>query len=193
MNDKKFDPKQIHKLNNPERLKIQNPDLIWEKLALDSPQTLIDVGAGTGFFAKPFSDKLENGTVYACDTSETMLEWMTAHVMEEYGKKISLVKSEEANIPLDDNIADLVYMINLHHELDEPENMVKECARLLKDGGKLMIIDWKKEEMTFGPPIEIRVEESTVEQQLNSAGFTNIVCHQDLPHHFFIVANKNLA
>ena len=58
MNAKKIDPKHLERLNDPRRLKIQDPHLIWETLGMENPRVLDEVGAGTGFFALPFSEKL---------------------------------------------------------------------------------------------------------------------------------------
>lgn len=44
---------------------------------------------------------------------------------------------EERAVPLEDGLADLVYMINLHHELEAPEEILNESYRLLKENGKI--------------------------------------------------------
>jgi ubiquinone/menaquinone biosynthesis C-methylase UbiE len=81
-------------------------------------------------------------------------------------------------------------MINLHHELEQPQKILDEARRLLTKGGKLLIIDWKKEETPEGPPIEIRVTEETIESQMLSAGFRDIVKYAVLPYHHFLVGEK---
>ncbi|MFZ0243787.1 MAG: methyltransferase domain-containing protein, partial [Desulfobacterales bacterium] len=60
------------------------------------------------------------------------------------------------SVPLDDRIADLVFMITLHHELDNPSLTVEEPYRILKPGGEIFIVDWKKIDMDEGPPEKIR-------------------------------------
>ena len=59
--DKKFDPKKLAKLNDPKRLEYLNPDVIWGKVAFSQPQVLIDIGAGTGFFASTSAGKSKKG------------------------------------------------------------------------------------------------------------------------------------
>jgi ubiquinone/menaquinone biosynthesis C-methylase UbiE len=190
MESKKFDPKKLEVLNDPQRLKILNPDLIWETANVKNPWVLVDIGAGTGFFAVPFSRKLKEGKVYACDISDAMLEWMEKNLPKETKGIVIPCKMQEIFVPLSDCIADLVYMINLHHELEDPEKVVKEAYRLLKHGGKLMIIDWKKEEMQEGPPLSIRVTEETIVGHVRKAGFVNITSHKILKYHNFVVGEK---
>lgn len=187
---KKFDPKKLAKLNDPKRLEYLNPDLIWEKAGLKDPSVLIDIGAGTGFFALLFSEKMKKGKVYACDISDEMLSWLKDNLPSESKGRVIPVKMEESKVPLFDDMADLVYMINLHHELEQPQKVLREALRLLASGGKLMIIDWKKEQTPEGPPLEIRVTEETIESQIRGAGFRNIIKYAVLPYHYFLVGEK---
>ena len=188
---RKFDPAKLAKLNDPKRLEILSPEVIWAKADLKNPEILVDIGAGTGFFALHFSKRLQAGKVYACDISEDMITWMENNLPMESRDVVMPVKMEKSLVPLPDGIADLVYMINLHHELEEPVMVIRETLRLLKDGGKLIIIDWKKEETPEGPPITIRVIEETIENQMRSSGFMNIRKHAVLPYHNFLVGEKS--
>lgn len=135
---KKFDCSKLEKLNNPERVKILNPDLIWEKLNLSNPRILVDIGAGTGFFASFFCKKIEQGKLYACDTADIMIGWMQDNLSSDNNCEIIPTKSSENAIPLPDGVADLVYLINVYHELEEPDKIITEANRLLKNRGKLI-------------------------------------------------------
>jgi ubiquinone/menaquinone biosynthesis C-methylase UbiE len=187
--EKKFDPAKLHKLNDPMRREYLNPELIWETLALSDPHVLVDIGAGTGFFAALFAKKMA-GRVYACDISEVMIAWMRENLLPETGGEVIPVKMEESSVPLPEGIANLVYMINLHHELEEPEKVISEAHRLLKRGGILAIIDWKREETPEGPPLSIRISEDDIRRQVAAGGFSNIAAHRILRFHNFITAEK---
>ena len=187
---RKFDPKKLAKLNDPKRLEYLNPDLIWEKAGLKNPSVLIDIGAGTGFFALLFSKKMKRGKLYACDISDEMLSWMKSNLPLESKGRVIPVKMEEGSVALPDDMADLVYMIDLHHELEQPQKVLREALRLLRRGGKLLIIDWKKEQTLGGPPLEIRVTKETMESQMLKAGFRDIIKYAVLPYHHFLVGEK---
>jgi len=192
MDDKKFDPKKLQKLNNPERLLDTPPEEIWKHLNLNIGEldTFIDIGAGTGFFSVPFVKYIKNGKIYACDISELMVNWMTSNICPKYPNIIP-IRMEENTIILQDELADLVYMINLHHELNSPEQMLKEAYRLLKRAGKIFIVDWKKEEMPQGPPVEIRYKPEKVQDQLLKAGFEDVNIYNEMQKHFLLVARKD--
>jgi ubiquinone/menaquinone biosynthesis C-methylase UbiE len=188
---RKFDPRSIEKLNNPERFQRENPDLIWKELALSGPRVLVEIGAGTGFFAAPFARNMRSGTVYACDVQDEMVAWMKEHLPSDIRYRVVPMKMEETKVPLQDAIADLVYMINLHHELEDPVAIVKEAYRLLKPGGTVMVMDWKKEETPAGPPVEIRVSEDEIIRDIEKAGLRNVTTHPVLPYHNFVTAKKS--
>lgn len=189
MNEKKFDPKKLQKLNNPDRLQDIPPEFIQEQLAGISPEVMIEIGAGTAFFSIALRGLFHPVKLYACDISQTMVDWMTENVAPGYPDIIP-VKSEETGIPLPDGIAQLLFMINLHHELNEPVKSIAESYRLLQDGGELFIIDWKKQDMNDGPPQHIRYEPETVADQLQAGGFNKIRIMTDLPKHYMVVARK---
>ena len=189
MTDKKFDPKKLQKLNNPQRLADIPPDYITSKLNTAKPDVMVEIGAGTAFFCIAFFDHLKPSTVYACDISDVMIDWMTENVSPKYPGIIP-VKSEEHAVPLDDDIADVVFMINLHHELEHPARSIRESHRLLKPGGEIFIVDWKKMEMPEGPPEKIRCRPEEVADQLTEAGFGGVSTFNDMPKHFLVVGKN---
>jgi len=189
MHGKKFDPKKLQRLNDPERLKDIPPEIIQGELNLDKAEVLVEIGAGTAFFSKVFLEKFKAKTVYACDTSEIMIRWIEAHVAPEHPDVVPVI-SDESFIPLDDSLADVVFMINLHHELEDPARMLEEAHRLLKPDGKIFIVDWLKKEMAEGPPTEIRFLSRDVKAQLIQAGFDNVHDYDGLEKHFLVVGEK---
>ncbi|MBI9101805.1 MAG: class I SAM-dependent methyltransferase [Spirochaetales bacterium] len=187
--NKRFNPEKLDKLNNPLRLKEIPPDYIWRKLSSDKIETMVDIGAGTGFFSIPFLKLAGKGKVYACDISSVMISWMEANITNHYPDIIPILINDE-RIPLKDSLADLVFMITLHHELDDHGKILRECKRLLKAGGKILIIDWKKGAGPFGPPESSRYETAEVAKQLEQAGFKGISVDESLSKHFVVLAEK---
>lgn len=169
---KKFDPKKIEKLNNPKRLESIPPDFVWEKLNLSEAKTIVDIGSGTGLFSTAFSKFMDNGKVYALDISEVMVEWMKKNLVG-FKNVIPMIMSE-SEIPFEEKSSDLVIMISLHHELESPDTILAESMRILKAGGKICIIDWKKEETPYGPSYEIRYPIQEIYNQLEAVGFSEI-------------------
>ena len=191
MNEKKFDPKKLQKLNNPQRLKDIPPDYVWDKLNIEKADVLVEIGAGTAFFSIAFLQHAKPSKIYACDVSEVMINWVKENVVPMF-PNITPVKTEEHSIPLDDAIADLVFMINLHHELDNPALTVEEAYRILKPSGNIFLVDWKKKNMVEGPPTQIRCLPEQVKEQLVDSGFKHVNIFSELPKHFLLVGEKTI-
>lgn len=189
MSDKKFDLKKLEKLNNPQRLVDIPPEYIQSKLTMEMSKTIIEIGAGTAFFSIAFLKQFHPSKIFACDISDIMVNWMQENISPDYPNIIP-VKNQENSVPLDDHTSDLVFMIALHHELENPSLMLDEAYRLLEPGGKILIVDWKKEEMPQGPPLTIRCLPETIENQLIKSNFNEIQIVNELQKHFVIVARK---
>ena len=185
--EKKFDPKKFEKLKKPERLERENPELIWEKFSLKSDSTFIDIGCGVGFAAIPFAMKMPDGVVYACDLSEEMLAMLKNELVDAGVKNVKTIKMDEVSVPLPDALADGALMQNLHHEFDNAVDNLKECSRLLKPGGMMVVVDWKVMETPGGPPLEIRVDVERIEQDMVDAGFDSVKSLEVFPYHSFVV------
>lgn len=186
----KFDPKKLEKLNNPERVKLQDPEVMYEALGLQDPQCLVDVGAGTGFYSKLFLERMATGRVYALDISDDMLGWMYDNLEEVKDGRIQPMKMQESQMPLDDGVADAVVMLNLHHELHEPQALLADCLRILKPGGRILISDWKPVDREMGPPKEISKNHEQIERDLAQAGFVSIESRGSFQLHGLTLASK---
>jgi ubiquinone/menaquinone biosynthesis C-methylase UbiE len=187
--DKKFDVKKLEKLNNPQRLEQLPPAQICEFLDLGRTQIAVDVGAGTGFFTKAFAEELPKAHFIALDTNKTMLNYMQENVIPSCAQ-IEVQASAESKLPLEEASADLVYMINLHHELEDAPAMIAECVRILRPGGVFFISDWKAEEMPMGPPLAIRIPAEKVVEQMSAAGVQCIKRLDFYPLNYIVAGRK---
>lgn len=189
MSNNRFNPEKLEKLNNPDRIKEMPIDFMSEKAGLNKPQVIIDLGAGTGLFSKALADYHSGCQIYACDISQVMVDWMSENVKPNY-ENIYPMLMDDAKVHLNDEVADFLLMVNLHHEIDKHEYTVQEAYRLIKKGGSIAISDWRKEEMPKGPSIEIRVDSSEIKQQLEDAGFTQVQIFTEFRHNYLVVAKK---
>ncbi len=171
----KFDIRHMERLNDPKRLELLELSTICCHFQLQKDMTLVDIGAGTALFAEAFLKLLPEARCYALDISHEAIDWIRNNRQAYREGRLIPQLMEESKTPLEDGFADFVFMITLHHELEEPVELMKECRRILKPGGKLLIADWRKDDMEpGGPPKDHRIESSTAISHLELAGLVDI-------------------
>ncbi|MGV8083137.1 MAG: class I SAM-dependent methyltransferase [Coriobacteriia bacterium] len=186
----KFDLAKLEKLNDPGRLVDIDPVRMWDALGNPDPRVIVEIGAGTGLFSATFAEKAPQATVYAVDIEPTMIEWVTEHRVEAFGGRLVPVLGEESRVPLADEIADLVFMVNVHHEFADPAATYAEALRLLAPGGQVLAVDWAPVESPKGPPLEIRVTAEELARFLSEAGFVDVVVHEPLRWHSLVTGRR---
>ncbi|GBE56026.1 MAG TPA: methyltransferase domain-containing protein [Euryarchaeota archaeon] len=188
----KFPVERAGILDSSERGLILNPDDILDSAELNSDSVVADIGSGTGFFAIPASKRVSEGLVYAVDIQSEMHDILSRKISEEGLGNIETVLSTETLIPLDSESVDIAYIGNTLHELAELHTL-SEVFRILRPGGRLIAVDWKKEETPMGPPKSHRLSEIEASALIESAGFT-VTTVEDLgPYNYIINAVKSEA
>lgn len=104
-----------------------------------------DIGAGTGFITEGLIEK--GLKVIAVDQSESMLSEM----MKKFKgvERVDMRVGEAENLPIEDGAVDYVFANMFLHHVESPLNAVKEMARILKRGGKLVITDLDEHKFEF--------------------------------------------
>lgn len=186
----KFDPALAGKLESEERMKIQPVDPLLKLLHLKGKEVIVDLGAGTGYFSFPIARSCPSCKVYCLDLQEGMLAILREKKERLELPGVEILRSGETEIPLPDAFADTVLMANVFHELHNPGRTAKEVWRILKEGGRVLVIDWKPVPTEFGPPLEERKDVQEVLLTLVRAGFKKLEEVALYPYHYTVVGNK---
>jgi ubiquinone/menaquinone biosynthesis C-methylase UbiE len=98
-------------------------------------------------------------------------------------KQVKPIHSQENRFPLEDGSLDFALLINMIHELENWRLSLKEVRRILKPGGKICVVDWKKKKMAMGPPLKIRLTKKRIREMLRQSGYGQIKSLSPLPFH----------
>lgn len=114
--------------------------LMLKHLELKPNLTVLDIGCGTGFPLLELAARMGNSCkLYGIDP------WKNAQArskqkIENYGlSNVELIESSAEKIPFDDNDVDLIVSNLGINNFEKPELVFKECNRVLKPGGKLVL------------------------------------------------------
>ena len=151
--------------DNPERDGWQKPDTVLEFVALEPTEHIADVGAGTGYFAVRFASRAAK--VLAVDLEPDMVEYLTQRAAKEGLDNLSAQLGQAEGPALSEPV-DVVFLCNTyHHVADRPAYFAKVAASL-KEGGRLVLVDFKPDAPpeTPGPPPKHRVSIDQVQAEL---------------------------
>lgn len=177
----KFSAEKWQRLESDERRKLLPAEEILRKFGLSEGMTFLDVGAGTGFFAREAAKIVgSNGKIVAADTAPAMLELLKGNGLP---PQVEVLQSEEYSIPVRDSIADFSWLALVTHETQDVRRFVKEVERCTKHGGKIVIVEWKKQIEEQGPPFEERLDQKELRRSLEDF---NVVAEGSLNRsHYF--------
>ncbi|MEB3102433.1 class I SAM-dependent methyltransferase [Ferviditalea candida] len=189
MSEKRFDPSNLHKLDNPERRKALPPEQILGLLKLNETDIILDLGAGSGYFTIPAA-QLTKGQVYALEVEKRMLEALRERVDAEGLSNVELVEGAIEEIPLQDGLADHVIASLVLHEVEPLSKGLKEIQRMLKPGGNCLCLEWEKKETPQGPPLHHRIHSDEMKQAVEQAGFTVESVTFPTDSHYILIFGK---
>jgi ubiquinone/menaquinone biosynthesis C-methylase UbiE len=174
-----------------ERRRWQDPVAILNDLGLKRGQTFVDVGCGDGFFAIPAAEIVgKKGRVFAVDIDEDaiarLMKTAAAKGLENVETKVG--RAEETVFC--SSCADMVFFGIVLHDFDAPLEVLENARRMLKAGGQLVDLDWKKQVMQIGPPVHVRFSEQEAEKFIEKQGFRVKKRMEVGPYHYIIVAEK---
>ena len=105
--------------------------------------------------------------MFAVEMSPAMIDHMKSLGMP---LQVEIIQSEEYAIPLRDSVADLTWLSFVTHENPDIPRLLREAARITKGGGKIVIVEWKKQEEEMGPRKEERISQDALRNQLDHLG-----------------------
>lgn len=151
-------------------------------LDIEKGITFLDVACGAGAYTLALADHVgPNGTLYALDLWTEGIEMVSIEVKQ---REINTIHAHEADVsrrmPLETGTVDLCLMATVLHDLIEDhtdQGTLQEVARVLKPGGKLAVIEFKKIDGPPGPPMGIRLSPEEAEAHLNPYAFEKRVTH----------------
>ena len=196
-------PANGHRAHGFSSAHFLDSDEILKELDLKGDETFMDAGCGDGHNAiKLLEDYNHKGTVYAVDIYDASIEDMEVYKKEnDVDNLINIEADITEGIPgVEDSSVDVVLMVNVFHgfkasrKIDEA---IDELARIVKDDGKIAIMDYKAWDVPKGPPTAVRSSPKELEEFFNNHNlkmtYLNEEIGEDIPEgksHYMIMFEK---
>ena len=187
----RFDVRQRFRLLSEERQAALQPETLLRDLGLAEGMNLADIGCGPGFFTIPAARIVgEQGSVFAADIEGEMLSTVRSRASEAGLTNVHIVKTNEREIPIAPGVCDIVLLAYIIHEVEHRASFLHRAARLLKPGGRLVILEWEKVEEPNGPPIEERLSPEDTVADAQAAGLLPVEARSITPTQYLRVFQR---
>jgi ubiquinone/menaquinone biosynthesis C-methylase UbiE len=180
------DPEQYAKsFDDPARDSWQMPARVIDALKMPPDATVADIGAGTGYFTVRLAKAVPRGMVYAVDLEPAMLEHIRKRAAGEHLQNVVTVQATgvSPNVP---KPVDVMIVVDTYHHLPNRPAYFRELTKSLTAGGRVAIIDFRKESPQ-GPPPQFRFEADQIVGEMKQAGYRLDAKYDFLPRQHFLV------
>lgn len=170
----------------------QKPDRVIHLLGPLEDKTVLDIGAGTGYFA--FRLLAEADKVIAVEIDPefvTFLEAKKAQLPKRLQRKfdVRLAKPNDPNLV--EHEADAVLLVNTYAYMQDRVAYFEQLKSYLSDHAKVVIIEFKMKPIPNGPPEAEKIEMSTVLEELAKAGYSDITSDDKTLDYQYIVTARS--
>ena len=173
--------------DDPGRDRWQRPEEVVELLDCTDGMTVVDLGAGTGYFLSDLSEAVgTHGRVLALDSEPAMVDFMMKRVEEEGLRNVRPDFIPPDDPSLSPRSVDRVLIVNTWHHIRDREEYARKLLTTLRPGGRILVVDFT-DDSPIGPPANHRLTPQTVADELRGAGFDVTVTEESLPYQYAII------
>jgi ubiquinone/menaquinone biosynthesis C-methylase UbiE len=183
------DPKAyVALLEDPARDGYQKPDEVLRALALRPGEAVADIGSGSGYFTVRLAGGVgTGGRVYAVDVDPEMVRHLNRRLRDSGLDNVRSVLADLDDPLLPDASVDRFFICDTWHHIGDQAKYLGLMKKMLRPGGQVVMIDFKKEETPMGPPLGMRIAREDLLRQMQAAGFILAAEHTFLPYQYFLV------
>ena len=178
-------------LDREEREQEEHPDEALKALAIKPGMVVADVGAGTGVMALKMAKLVgPSGRVYAEDIQPGMLVRLRQNATKAKLANVQTVLGEEADPKLPAASLDLILLVDVYHEFSQPQKMLRRMREALKPDGRLVLLEYRKEDPSIPIRPEHKMSVADVKTELQAEGFSLSQLLETLPRQHILVFVK---
>ena len=159
-------------LDRPEREREEAPSKAIAALRLPKGAVVADIGAGSGYYTVLLARAVgATGRVVATDLQPGMLDLLRGRIARERLGNVELVQGRADDPMLPEKTFDVLLMVDVYHELAAPQAFVRKLKTALKPGGRLVLIEFRREDARVPIREEHKMSVSQVRDELGADGF----------------------
>jgi ubiquinone/menaquinone biosynthesis C-methylase UbiE len=157
-------------------------ELMLSKLGVKAGMTVGDLGCGNGYHALKLAQMVgEGGVVIGVDIQQEMLDLMMARAHAAGVKNVKPVLAGEKETNLAPGSCDIVLMVDVYHEVSWPAEVLASVKRALKEGGKLVLVEYRLEDPEVPIKPVHKMTRAQMDREMKAGGFKVAGSFDELP------------
>jgi SAM-dependent methyltransferase len=175
-------------LERVERAEEEEPDLALNVLQIPKGASVADIGAGSGYMTERLAARVgPAGRVFANDVQPQMLDILSRRLASKRISNVTLVQGSVDDPKLAAASVDLELMVDVYHELSQPQIMLRHLREALKPGGRLVLLEYRKEDPTIPIRPEHKMSVAEAKLEVEAEGFTLSKVNETLPRQHILI------
>ena len=179
-------------LERPEREGEEAPSRAIALLDLKPGMAVADIGAGSGYYSSRMARRVgPTGRIYATDIQPGMIALLDRRIASEGLTNVTTVLGAPDDPRLPANSLDLAIMVDVYHELQDPQAFLQRLKPAFKAGGRLALLEFRKEDPKI-PILEVhKMSVAEVKQEMEAEGYEIDRVIEELPwQHLILIKVK---
>ena len=173
-----------------------NPQDVVKHLALTPEMRVADMGAGSGAYTFACAEVIgEKGRVYAFDVQKDLLTRITNECRKRGYQNVDTIWSdieEKKSTRFSDSIIDVVILSNVLFQLPDKNIPLQEAARIIKQDGRVIVIDWSESFKNMGPHKDDVLTAEDAKKLIEANGLMCAQVFSPGAHHYGYICRKNI-
>ncbi|MBI5532606.1 MAG: methyltransferase domain-containing protein [Deltaproteobacteria bacterium] len=162
--------KYLEFLERPERAQWQKPDAIVAALGLKGDETVVDIGAGSGYFSMRLARQVPRGRVIATDVQPEMVRYLEQRAASEGARNVQAVLATPED-PTVSGEASTIFLCDVLHHVEHPAKWLARMHQEARVGARLVVVEFKEGDLPQGPPASMKLTRAETIRLVTTAGF----------------------
>lgn len=178
-------------LERPEREIQEMPNRLIDLINFKEGDVVADIGIGTGYIARRISPEIgDTGRIYGVEIQQEMLDILDVKMKEAGITNVKGILGTIEDPKLPPNSVDVAIMVDVYHEFSHPYEMIQNICRGMKQGGRVVFVEYRAEDPNVPIKPLHKMSELQVIKEATPHPLVWVETFDDLPWQHVIIFEK---
>lgn len=168
------------------RDKWQKPKEVLKAVGIKKDSLVADIGSATGYFPVKIAKIAKLGRIWGIDIEPNLVNYLNKRAQKEKLHNLFSILGT-LDDPMIPEKVDFIFIVNTYHHIDKRISYFKKLQNSLSLDGKLVVIDFKKGDLPFGPKDKMKIAKNKIVEELSQAGFKLYQSPEILPYQNLLI------